>query len=196
MAGVISLLWMFGILELLYLIKQESKMLRVRLSVTILLIFLFLNGLYFAKVIPPIPLSIREMTVAHSVERQGTNYNVAVEPRSLFDRLFKEQIFHKDPQGGVYLYTAIFAPGKLQTKIIHEWEYYDEVKKEWLSRSELSFGITGGRTQGYRGYSLKNNVPAGLWRVYVKTASGQVLGRMTFRVVDVDQAPVQKKLVK
>ncbi len=186
-AGVSSLVFMFGFAELLMFANKDIQKFRIRVASTILTLFVFLNALYFAKLIPPIPLSIREMSLAHSIEKNASGYTVSVEPRTWWQKLFQTEVFHKSSGESVYVYTAIFAPGKLQTKIIHEWKYFDETKKEWVNKSDLSFVLTGGRSQGFRGFSFKNNVPAGKWRVYVKTANGQVLGRMSFVVESVDQ---------
>jgi hypothetical protein len=62
--------------------------------------------------------------------------------------------------------------------------------------SEISFHITGGRQEGYRGYSFKTNVPAGKWRVFVETPRGQVLGRYEFNVERVDQQPMLVKEIE
>lgn len=195
-SGILSVVFMFALLELFYMVKTESKKLRLRLAFTTLSIFLFLNILYFTHVIPPIPLSIREMTLSHGVNHVSGTYQLQVETPLWWKKLFEKQIFHKDADGTVYVYTAIFAPGNLQTNIIHEWKYYDEQKKQWITKSDLSFGISGGRKEGYRGYSFKNNVPEGKWRVYVKTQSGQVLGRMSFVVKNVDASVELKTVTK
>ena len=47
----------------------------------------------------------------------------------------------------------------------------------------------GGRDGGYRGYSVKRDPTAGHWRVNVVTEFGQVIGRVSFEVVVV-QEPV------
>ena len=80
----------------------------------------------------------------------------------------------------VFVYTAIFAPSKLNTRIYHHWEYYDG--DDWIEKDKLSFNIIGGRKDGYRGYSVKSAVEAGKWRVYVKTEQGKVLGRVSFKI--------------
>ena len=89
-----------------------------------------------------------------------------------------------------YVYTAIFAPPKLNTTIVHHWQYYDEAQKEWIDRGKLEFTISGGRKEGYKGYSWQSNLAAGTWRVYVKNQRGQVLGKVRFTVENVD-APVE-----
>ena len=46
----------------------------------------------------------------------------------------------------------------------------------------------GGRGGGYRGYSLSSNQRSGAWRVNVLTAYGQVVGRTSFKVIDVSES--------
>ena len=53
-------------------------------------------------------------------------------------------------------------------------------------RSEVREAI-GGRDGGYRGYSIKNDVTAGKWRVNVKTGDGKLIGRVGFTVEDVQR---------
>jgi hypothetical protein len=56
---------------------------------------------------------------------------------------------------------------------------------EALDRVRLT-PIEGGRREGYRTYSRKTGFPAdpvGRWTVDVMTLSGQLIGRLRFRVV-------------
>ena len=53
--------------------------------------------------------------------------------------------------------------------------------------NKLSFGIVGGRKEGYRGFSLSSNVSSGKWRVFVETKRGQVLGKVAFKVKIVEK---------
>ena len=96
----------------------------------------------------------------------------------------------------IYLYTAIFAPAKLQTTIVHHWQYYDAGQKEWVDRGELPFTINGGRQQGYKGYSWQSNLAAGKWRVYVENQRGQVLGKVRFTVEKVDNPVELREVVR
>lgn len=162
---------------------------RKKMYATVAGIFLVMNVFYFGNVIPPIPLSITEAGVYHFVERQGNNYVVRDEERSFLDRVLPGTTIHIEPGSRVYVWSSIFAPANLQTRIVHSWEYYNEEEGEWEERDDLSFGITGGREDGYRGYSRKSRMDAGKWRVDVQTVRGQKLGRVTFHVEHVDETP-------
>lgn len=181
-SGIASLIFIWLYIYVLTRVAPELKKQSVNFLLSILAIFVFINGLYFLNIIPPIPLSIREATVSHGVVRNSGAYVLRVEDESVWDRIMPGQVFHKAPEESVSVYTAIFAPKNLNTKIIHDWQWYDEGKKEWVSKDKLSFTLTGGRSEGFRGYSTKTTVPNGRWRVYVKTDRGQVLGRVSFDV--------------
>ncbi len=195
-AGVASLAIIFLYVFLLTRLSSHVKRLWKQISISILSIFSVINGFYFLNIIPPIPLSLREVTLAHDLVRNNSGYTLQVEPESWFDQIMPGQIFHKQANEKVFLYTSIFAPGDLSTTIVHHWQKYDEVKQEWVSHNRLSFLVSGGRKEGFRGYSVKSNVPAGSWRVDVETERGQVLGRVGFEVVNVVEVPELENIQK
>ncbi len=125
----------------------------------------------------------------HNVERTGNGYLVSAEPQNFWQKLGLSRTIHLAPDERAYVYTAIYSPSELDTDIVHDWQYYDQNQKKWVSESRVSFHLIGGRQEGYRGYSYKTNVQAGQWRVYVETPRGQVLGLYEFNVVTVSQLP-------
>lgn len=137
--------------------------------------------LYVTNIIPPIPLSMKAGIVGYSVTRSpaGT-YHVAVEDAPWYAPLSSYSNKLHTP-GPAYVFTAIFAPTELETTIYHEWQRYDAATG-WTTTSRIPMQITGGREDGYRGYSLSNNITPGNWRVNVRTGRGQVLGRLSFSV--------------
>lgn len=186
-AGILSLLLMYGFLWLLARAHENLRVWNKRYMVSIISIYAFMNALYFLNVIPPIPLSLIEAGVYHNVKRVGLDYELAGEPETWLERLTPGQTIHISPGDPVYVYTAIFAPAALDTRIVHHWERYSEAIEGWQDRDHLAFPIFGGRDEGYRGYSLKRDVPPGKWRVSVETLRGQTLGRVVFEVVGVQQ---------
>lgn len=80
---------------------------------------------------------------------------------------------------GIYAYVAVQAPWGLSQEIAFKWQHGDYTET-------IAAEITGGREEGYRTYSMKNNFPepsAGLWTVDVLTAQGQLLHRLDFEVI-------------
>ncbi|MHB1117932.1 MAG: DUF2914 domain-containing protein [Minisyncoccota bacterium] len=154
--------------------------------------FVLINVLYFANIIPPIPLVLKEAGVYHLVGRtaEGT-YVARTEPRKWNDFLaWYRPTVHHVPGEPVYFYSAVFAPTRLEVAILHEWQYFDSKKDEWVTTDLLRFRVIGGRDGGYRGYSVKENLFAGRWRVNVITKRGQPLGRTSFMVIDTPVAPM------
>lgn len=149
-------------------------------------IFVALNFLYFANVIPPIPLSLKDVGIYHNVEtnENKTEYYVTYEKGKWYN-FFKDsdKTYHYQSGDGVYCYASVFAPTRLSTEIFHRWEYYSEEDKEWRTHGDrLSYPISGGRGDGYRGFTVIRNVRDGTWRCTVETERKQVLGREKFKI--------------
>ncbi|MCR4330709.1 MAG: DUF2914 domain-containing protein [Patescibacteria group bacterium] len=187
LSGVASLFAIVALIGLLLRVmparEQEWKK---ALTVSIGGIFLFVNIFYFANIIPPIPLSLKEAGVYHSVTRTEDNAYMVSYEQNKWPLFFGKTsaTFHKNPGESVYFYSAVFAPTDLDTNIFHSWQYYDESIGEWREMSRIGFPIIGGRDGGYRGYSMKTSVVPGDWRVQVETARGQILGRVKFIIVE------------
>ncbi len=150
-------------------------------------IYFFLNVLYFTNIIPPIPLSLREAGVYHSVQKYATAYRLEGESKRWYEDFRKYEQVHLEFGKPLYLYSAVFAPTDFGTQIVHRWQYFDEAENDWVDSSLIKFPIVGGADRGYRGYSLKTNISPGLWRVDVATERGQVVGRVNFKVEIVDR---------
>lgn len=149
--------------------------------------------LYVLNWIPPLPLALKEASVAHSVVRVEGAYVLSVEPKkwwNWYSRYHSE--YHYSPGEAVYAYSAVFAPTRLDTKVVHEWQHYDEQSEKWQTTNSVTFPISGGRDGGYRGYSLKSALMPGKWRVNVKTDYGAIIGRITFTAIPDDINPVLK----
>jgi hypothetical protein len=129
--------------------------------------------------------------VFHSVRREGAVYSAIAEPQPLTTTLnLSRATMHVAPDQSLAVYSAVFAPIKLRTKIAHRWQLYDPKQKRWTLQSVVSFAISGGREGGYRGYTIKTHPKPGSWRVDIDTEDGRLIGRVAFEVVAVS-APVQ-----
>jgi len=188
LSGGVSLIVITFFIFILYFInRQEILRSRKALLITIPTIFIVINIFYFTNLIPPIPLLIRDAGVYHLVERDSSgNYMVVGETEKSFG-FFRPLVVHKTQDEPLYVYSAVFAPVALNTNILHVWQFYDETKKAWTIVNKISILITGGRENGYRMYSMKGLVAEGLWRVDIKTLRGQIIGRINFQVVNVEQ---------
>jgi hypothetical protein len=195
-SGVLSLGFFLLYLSVLAKFFEKIRLTGKRVIVCTLSIFVIMNALYFLNLIPPIPLSLREAGVYHSVMRSDGQYQILDENRSLIERILPVQTIHIQKSDRVFVFSSIFAPTELNTIVVHNWQIYDEEKHAWIQKDRLSFSITGGREEGYRGYSMKTAITPGLWRVDVETKRGQVLGRVRFRVETVAELPQLIKLIR
>ncbi|HYH05674.1 MAG TPA: DUF2914 domain-containing protein [Thermoanaerobaculia bacterium] len=158
--------------------RHESASIRPSIAVVVLMLFL-----HVFNVIPPVPLVKKQMLVAHALKRSAGAYVAQVEsPGWRFWRT-SSATFHRQGSEPVYCFTSVFVPEDITTTIRHRWELYDEDEDEWTTTSVIPFRIAGGRQAGYRGYTYKQSVRPGRWRVTAEAESGAALGIIDFRVV-------------
>ncbi|MEK7063063.1 MAG: DUF2914 domain-containing protein [Patescibacteria group bacterium] len=151
-------------------------------------IYGLITALYFSNTLPPIPLALKDIGVYHSIERSESDYVATGEPAPWYARYTGVEV-HLRPNDVLYAYSSVFAPTNLATSVVHEWQYYDELRGEWVTEATIPFPISGGRDGGYRGYTTRANLRAGLWRINVETARGQLIGREVFTVIPSSSTP-------
>ena len=147
-------------------------------------IFALVNAFYFVKILPPLPLVLSDAGIYHGINRAGADFQAVAENeppawRALFGTY---PIEHIQPGGKLYLYSAIFAPNGLRTRIAHEWQWRD-AGGAWKTQQRIVIPIFGGREDGYRFSSNKTAVQSGEWRVNIATIDGRSIGRVRFSVV-------------
>ena len=184
-SGVISLVLIF--IFIFWISSQAPRRYqesRKFIYITVAGLWIFINFLYFANIIPPIPLSLKAGSAYHWVEKiPGGGYVVTGETETAWYEKWRiNKKIHLRPGESVFVFSSIFAPVDLNIKIVHDWQYFDGKENEWISISKISFPIQGGREGGYRGFSKKESVFPGEWRVDVKTDRGQVIGRVRFEI--------------
>ena len=149
-------------------------------------VFLFLNILYFANLIPPVPLALKTGRLYHHVEKTPAGYEVKYAPSSIFYFWHSwNNPFYWTPGESVYCFTSIFAPGGVRVPLLHVWSR--KTGAGWITTDRIPFLIYGGRDGGYRWYSKKNAVSPGPWRVQVQTQTGQILGEVAFTIKHSDE---------
>ena len=189
LSGVISLALIILLIRFFkFFIPVRIKKSKSALTWSIGGIFILINVFYFTNIIPPIPLSLKEASAHYYIERTTDNNYLAIsEVEKWYDFLIPNNTVYVSSGEPVYVFSSVFAPTKLNTAIFHKWQYYDEEKDEWIESNKIGFNISGGRDGGYRGYTVKSNVPVGQWRVDVTTKRNQLLGRVKFEAVEVDR---------
>ena len=184
-SGLLALFIMYWFVQALHKVVPRFITIHMRSIVfTLGAIFVSFNFLYFANIIPPIPLSLKDVGIYHSVVHfENGDYQLKHEDGRWFEP-FKnsDDTYHAVPGDNIFCFAQVFAPTKLKTDIYHKWEYYDEGKDDWIEHARMSYGIAGGRDKGFRGYTLIQNYTDGKWRCTVETGRGQVLGREVFEI--------------
>ena len=190
-SGLASLTVIIGFYYFLYyLVPERAHAERTRVARSIAIILVTFNILYFTGAIPPLPLALKDAGVYHGAARIDGEYRLLEEPRPWYEAYLRyNTVFRRTSSESAYVYTAVFAPAGLTTTVFHEWQRFDAGADAWITEETIPFFIVGGRDGGYRGYSVKRDPTAGHWRVNVVTEFGQVIGRVSFEVVVV-QEPV------
>lgn len=193
-SGVVSLaaLWLF-LKAIEYFAKEKFKKNKKILAISISSIFIATNILYFANLIPPIPLSLKEGGIYHSIYRNNAgNYVVEREKKGFFDYFSLHEDFHIVKGDTAYAHSSIFSPALFKSNIAHVWQKYDENAKQWETIYNADLITVGGRGGGYRTYSYIKNIAPGEWRVNVETENHQVIGRLRFNVIQSNEEPPLK----
>lgn len=197
-SGLISLIITTLLIVLIYL---RSPSTRAEISLPkvlgiVLCIYISINSFYILKLIPPVPLALEHGIVAHDIQLKDNRYHITHERdnRSVFWRDHRKEFIYR-PNERVYVFTSIFAPTDLTKSIIHRWNWYNPETEVWEFVEDIGYNITGGRDEGYRGYTYKSNVKEGLWQVEVITEEELVLGVIDFEII-INPSLKPKRLVQ
>ncbi|HKY92402.1 MAG TPA: DUF5924 family protein, partial [Nevskiaceae bacterium] len=117
--------------------------------------------------IPPAGLWVREARITDRVENLQPGERVA--------RLSAATLTAQ----GLHAFVAVRAPQGLSQAVVFEWRWKGVVV------DRIPAQVSGGREEGFRTYSRKQNFPAdprGGWIVDLKTPAQQVVARMRFEV--------------
>ncbi len=190
-AGILSLVIIGFVLY--YINKFFPKLFKqggVRILFIVGGIYLSFNALYFTNIIPPVPLSLKEIGIYHSVSREGGSYVVTYEKPAWYESWRDtSKVFHKGPGEAAYCFTSVFLPTRFNEPLYHSWQR-KATNGQWVRAAggRIEFTTDGGRLGGYRAYSLKQNLDEGEWRCVVETESQQVIGMVRFNVLDVHES--------
>ncbi len=153
-------------------------------------ILIAVNALYFANLIPPLPLSLKDAGVYQSFSVNGPgSYTAGAEPQPWWSYFEWSPVIHVASGTTLYAYTAVFAPTALDTDIVHVWQWYDPVAGAWVTRGKIPLAVSGGGSNGWRTFSLVPDVAAGAWRVDVETPQWALIGQLRFTVAIVSSTP-------
>jgi hypothetical protein len=178
------------VVRLIYQHQQPapSRWEEVWTSLPAIALIVVLVGFYFLKWIPPVPLSMKFAGTYHKVAKVDEEFQLEFEKAPWY-HFWKRSDDPFHGEGPAYCFTAVFAPVALHTTIFHRWQYRAHPGRDFLKTDRIPIVIAGGRAAGYRGYTVKQRVVPGDWRVDVETAEGRVIGRVSFRVEEPEGEP-------
>ncbi len=130
---------------------------------------------YFFDFVPPVPLVKRDIQIGLDLTKSNGDIAISVERAPWYKpwRLLSNDLYV--PSGAkVYCASSVFAPKGINTRLYHRWEHYDK-QHGWQTDNRIGFDLSGGRQGGFRGYTYKQNIQSGEWRVKVEAESGKTL---------------------
>ena len=184
-------------LIVLYAVGKERFMESFwQILISTLVLLCAMIGSYFTGILPPLPLTLKDSGIYHDIRHIGDTYIVSAEQKEKWYSAYLHTTIHITAGEPLYGFSSVFAPGAFNTSISHVWERYDSKNKKWIPVSQVSFLLSGGRNGGYRGYSEITSPDEGVWRLSVRTESGQVIGRVDFTIVYVSTSTPSTTLSK
>lgn len=165
-----------------------------------------LLALYFLKVVPPVPLSLKYIGIFADVTRTkdehgALEFQCAYTPTA-FWRRDGSQFVYREPADGskvrAYAFIAVFAPRGFNDTMTFNWEY-DDPKRGWVSRGSYRTALgrgQQGRDEGFRTFAYTTLAGPGEYRVIVRSSDDREIGRKTFEAVkDTRTEPIVQSLV-
>lgn len=149
-------------------------------------IFIGFHVLYFTNTIPPVPLTLQEIGVYHSVKRVDNDYLVEYEAPYWYEVWRStHKVYNRAKNEAAYCFSSVYAPTAIQTKVYHSWQR-KTAEGKWVREDRIGYPLVGGREQGYRGYSIKTVLSPGEWKCVVELENKLVIGETHFMVVEYD----------
>jgi hypothetical protein len=93
-----------------------------------------------------------------------------------------DQQFLARPGDQIYCYARVFSPARFHDELQVRWLFKDR-RRGWQPSDAIPMTVSGGREQGYRGFTVKKNYEPGEWRVQIETTDNRELGRIYFSVI-------------
>lgn len=147
--------------------------------------------LYFLKVMPPVPLSLQHIGIYHGVEKstQFPEAQFVLKYERPFWKFWQKssQNFKAYSGDKVYCFARIFSPVFFKDQVVFHWS--KKQNQSWQTQDRILSPISGGRAEGFRSYSYKENFESGHWRVQIETQDGREIGRVYFHVEKHQSSP-------
>lgn len=187
--------FIWGVVRLLSKKIQDMRLLLRSLvapGAGVLMIFVLF---YLVGWIPPVPLSVQNMGVYHSIEKAGGSYILTHEKPWWKFWQTGDQDFRAEPGDKIHFFGQIYSPARFSDSVILHF-FYKDPRQGWMSTDRIPMNISGGREKGYRGYAIKQNYTDGEFRVSVETTDGREIGRIYFDVTKVNETTPNREFKK
>ncbi len=155
----------------------RKQILLPTLGVEVLFISFYLLGW-----IPPVPLSAKFMGIYHKIEKENGQYLLYHQRPRWKIWQNGDQTFLARSGDPIYFFTNIYSPARFSDEVRVRW-IYDDPKLGWTPWDLIPMKISGGREEGFRGFTYKNKYAPGKWRVQLETTDGREIGRIYFDVI-------------
>ena len=146
-------------------------------------------GLYLLGLVPPVPLSAKMMGIYHRIEKEGDDYLLYHERP--FWKIWQkgDQDFVARPGDKIYFFAAIFSPARFDDTVFVRWMFH--TSRGWSGSDRIALKISGGRKEGFRGFTVKQNFDYGdgRWKVLLEAQDGREIGRLYFDVKRGEEDP-------
>jgi hypothetical protein len=163
-------------------LSAQPRILQTHLTYPFAVIQIVFAMLYFFNLIPPVPLSVRYMGIYHGAERTEAGYELSYTRPAWKFWEHGDETFLARSGDTIYAYAQIFSPTRFKEKLQVRWLYRDDIRG-WETSDAIPMPVTGGREEGFRALTMKNNFRPGTWRVQIETTDNQEIGRLGFEVV-------------
>lgn len=160
--GLTALLTLFCLRRLFTGVSRLRGCIRISVMLTVLVV-VWLGRSH----IPPAGLVVKQALITATVSDE-------LEPGAAL-----QKISAADLSNGIDAFFAVHAPLGLAQSVTFEWFHKDELL------DSIPATIKGGRAEGFRTYSRKQNFPLesrGRWTVNLRTPDGQLIARLNFWV--------------
>ncbi|CAG0959683.1 hypothetical protein MTYP_00655 [Methylophilaceae bacterium] len=149
---------------------------------------------YPLDIIPPVPLVKRDIHIGLQLEKARGNYEITVDKATVWNfwQVWDDRI-HVPAGERLYCVSSVFAPSGISTRLYHRWQYHD-AGQGWVSTERIGFDLEGGRGGGFRGYTYKQNIHSGEWRVSIETEYGRTVAIHKFTVSPDEPDQPRKRL--
>ncbi|NQZ01590.1 MAG: DUF2914 domain-containing protein [Bdellovibrionales bacterium] len=192
----VGCIFLFAKLQVLKKLGVEAEVQRKQMLIPWGLVLVAFLAFYFLKILPPVPLSLKEIGVYHSVEKTADNKYKLSYYKPWWKFWSKASAdFEAAPDDKVIVFFRLFAPSNFTEEIRLQWSHRPP-SGEWQDYDTIPIRIFGGRGKGFRGYGSKQNFSEGEWKTRVLTSDGREIGRVYFDLEAVNEHSEPAKFIE